>query len=244
MDPTCELSQVGDRFCELLGREIERRREFGRRLVVDDSARHPQLECETDEALLRTVVEIAFEPRAFGGRYGEDPSAGGPHFCQLIADSSGQSIVVADQADRRSHRACEPIVVEEDGVVTQQPDHLLIGTVQHGHDLVTIRLHFVAVFIRRFRPRERLGAVDSPPQFQPGIVERRPEYRLDLIARHFDQAVSSITRPRTGIDMFEVRPPIGQLMITSARLLLVRNRQASIGWIRRAHRRLQRRAHS
>ena len=111
MDAARQLAQLGGRLGESLhGGVQELRRPDGIR--VDLRARHPQLQAELHEPLLRPVVEVALELAARLVRRLHDPRARGAHLglgllaVGDVAHVPGEAALVGqlDPRDRELHR--------------------------------------------------------------------------------------------------------------------------------------------
>src|SRR3954447_26170294 len=101
MDAACELAQLGGGLPELLGRL---RDHAAQDVGVAEVLRQLEVQCDSDEALLRTVVEVAFQaPALFVGR-ANDPRPRRAHLFDLRAQFSAQALVLESERGRGTGR--------------------------------------------------------------------------------------------------------------------------------------------
>jgi hypothetical protein len=147
-----EFSELLDRQLHLPGKLVEHLGAGGR-VVGDDVARETEIHGEGDEMLLRTVVEIAFDPATFGVTAGHDAR---PRLAQGVR-------LLAQLVERRLQRRVQLRVVE------RQPD--LPGEVGE---------HPIVVFGEGGVSRDALDD-DESEQF-PGVADgRHPQLSLSPV---------------------------------------------------------------
>ena len=100
-----QLPQLLNGLLDLTG-ELVQHLHAGFLVVDDDVLGQPEIDGQRDQMLLRTVVQVALDPTAFGVAAGHDP---GPGLAQRIR-------LLADLVQRRLQRGVEL------GVVEGQPD--------------------------------------------------------------------------------------------------------------------------
>ena len=159
MDATGELAQFADRLLEL----VLRAGECDRRRRVVSGRGEAERDGESDETLLRAVVQVALDPAALGIRRGHDATPRRAHLRQLRAHLRREPLVLEDEAGCQPHGFHELRLVQDDGVVNEDGD--LLPPRAHDRDRAAGGAGKLELLARR---------IDVPPVRQPvGELESR-----------------------------------------------------------------------
>ena len=118
MDSPCQLAELDQRGLDvvLCAREEIRCRRVGASRV----------EAERDgkghEALLRSVVEVAFDPAPLGVGSGDDPAARRAHLCELSTHLGRQPLVLEHEPGGGPDRFHQGRLVEQGRIVNERGD--------------------------------------------------------------------------------------------------------------------------
>ena len=199
VDAACERAQLAEGVDDLgvrLGEELVRRRTS----VGEPAAGELEREPDPEQALLRSVMEVALEPPPLGVAGLDDPRPRGAHLCELGAQLCLQARVLEREAGRGADGLEELGLVEERRVMDENCEALPV-VLEHGDGAPGLLLR-----VERGSVRVDVAFVLGQPEGElEGRIAERARDRVTHLRTVCSGEPSSTTRAATAERCSRVR---------------------------------------